>query len=131
MKFSLLSILATLTVATQQQCSAFVVNNRNSNSNICQSTSVTSNQGSLLIVHGTVELEPEPEGGEEVSPLKSLEDTKVKNMGEAEGANSDSGTPYNFWMTTVAKGALVKSLHGQVLRESKKQANFPGFRKVR
>ena len=77
-----------------------------------------------------VELAPEPEGGEEVTALKSLEGTRVKNMGEVEGITNDDGTVYNFWINGLAQGALIKELNTQVLKDAKKKADFPGFRKV-
>jgi len=76
-----------------------------------------------------VELEPEPEGGEELTPVKTMAGARMKNMGEASGVTSDEGTVYKFWLTAKAEGALLKSIHSDVLKESAKKANFPGFRK--
>jgi len=76
-----------------------------------------------------VELIPEPEGGEDVTAQQTLEGSRVKNMGEVEGAKSDDGTVYNFWITATAEAALIKKLNTQVLKDAAKQADFPGFRK--
>lgn len=77
-----------------------------------------------------VELTPEPEGGEELTAVKSMDGSRLKNMGEAEGVSSDDGTVFKFWLTATAQGPLVKQLNTQVLKDASKQANFPGFRKV-
>jgi FKBP-type peptidyl-prolyl cis-trans isomerase (trigger factor) len=60
----------------------------------------------------------------------------MKKMGEAEGltgvrdddADADA-TVYKYWLKATVEGSLVKEIHGTVLRESAKKANFPGFRK--
>jgi hypothetical protein len=77
-----------------------------------------------------VELDPEPEGGEEITPLSSLPDCRVKNMGEQPKIKSDDGPVYEFWMMASAEGALVKEIRTQILKDASKKANFPGFRKV-
>ena len=79
-----------------------------------------------------VELEPEPEGGEELTPLSTMEGSRVKNMGEcAEGSKGEDGeTVFDFWLTAIADGGLVKKLRAQVSKDAAKNANFPGFRKV-
>jgi len=76
-----------------------------------------------------VELTPEPEGGEELTAVKTMPGSRMKNMGEADGVTSDQGTVYSFWMQATANGALIKDLNNQVLKDAKKKANFPGFRK--
>lgn len=76
-----------------------------------------------------VELKPEPEGGEELTPVKTIEGSRMKNMGEASGIQSDEGTVFSIWFQATANGALVKDLNTQVLKDAKKKANFPGFRK--
>ena len=83
-----------------------------------------------MMLHAAVELKPEPEGGDEVSAVKSMDGSRLKNMGAAEGIQNDDGTVYKFWLTATAKGALIKELHNQVLKDASKKANFPGFRKV-
>ncbi len=76
------------------------------------------------------ELVPEPEGGEEITAIKTLNGSRMKNMGEAVGVSSDDGaTVYKFWLTANVEGALVKEIHSEVLKQSAKNANFPGFRK--
>lgn len=79
-----------------------------------------------------VELVPEPQGGEELQATSSgMLDSRVKNMGQAEGAKSDGGaTVYRFWLSSVAEGELVKQIRTQILKDASKKANFPGFRKV-
>merc|ERR1719253_2093939 len=78
----------------------------------------------------TVELEPEPEGGEEISALTVMEGSRIKNMGECSETKSENGdTVYNFWMTAIADGELVKKLRTQVSKDAARNANFPGFRK--
>jgi hypothetical protein len=84
------------------------------------------------VVLNAVELIPEPEGGEDLTALKTLEGSRVKNMGEAEGTKKhDEGTVYKFWITATAQGALIKELNTKVLKDASKEAQFPGFRKVR
>lgn len=79
-----------------------------------------------------VELEPEPEGGEELAPIKSSPNTRMKKLKELPNVKSDDGTSmvYEFWMTAVADGALVKEIRTTILKDASKKANFPGFRKV-
>jgi FKBP-type peptidyl-prolyl cis-trans isomerase (trigger factor) len=36
---------------------------------------------------------------------------------------------HKFWLTATVEGVLIKELHSEVLKESAKKANFPGFRK--
>jgi hypothetical protein len=75
-------------------------------------------------------LEPEPEGGKELSPLKTLPNCRMKEI----SGSTAAGLPadgFQFWMTAEADGKLVKEIRTQVLKEAAKKANFPGFRKVR
>lgn len=76
-----------------------------------------------------VELEPEPEGGEEITPRASMPGCRMKNMGPAKDCSSDDGEPFNFWMTGQVDGALIKEVRTQVLKDAAKKAQFPGFRK--
>lgn len=78
-----------------------------------------------------VELTPEPDGGDELTALKTMEGSRMKNMGEVEGVSDEDGTVYKFWLSATAQGPLVKQLNTQVLKDAAKKANFPGFRKVR
>lgn len=85
-----------------------------------------------------IELVAEPEGGEEITAVKTMEGSRMKKMGEAEGltgvrddgeADEEEGTIYKYWLKARVEGPLVQEIHGTVLRESAKKANFPGFRK--
>jgi hypothetical protein len=72
-----------------------------------------------------VPLEPEPEGGEELTALSSMEATRMKNMGEASGMTSDEGLPvYNFWLQSIAQGELVKEYKVNMLKEAKKNVRI-------
>jgi hypothetical protein len=75
-----------------------------------------------------VDLIPEPEGGQELIPNNSMDGTRVKLMGEADGLSSDDGTVYKFWMQTIAQGELIKKFKIDILKESKKKvrAHFVG-----
>lgn len=79
---------------------------------------------------GSVELVPEPEGGDELTAAKTMTGSRMKNMGETEGVKDDNGTVYKFWLTATAEGPLIKQLNTQILKDASKKANFPGFRKV-
>ena len=104
--------------------SAFVVNPSSATPAFATKTSTAQ--------YMAVELEPEPEGGEEISAINVMEGSRVKNMGECSETKSENGeTVYDFWMTAVADGELVKKLRTQVSKDAAKNANFPGFRKVR
>lgn len=107
----------TISLLLVAECSAFV--------------SKPSFSGRQPLALNAVELVPEPEGGEDVPSLKTLDGSRVKNMGEAPGATSEDGTVYSFWITARAEGALIKELNSKVLKDAAKKANFPGFRKVR
>lgn len=106
-----------LTFVYFQECNSFMV------ASLVHPTT----RGSLLFA--SFELEPEPEGGEELIPRNSMPGARVKNMGEAQGCKSDDGTPYSIWMTAEVEGALVKEIRTQILKDASKKANFPGFRK--
>jgi hypothetical protein len=77
-----------------------------------------------------VELEAEPEGGEELTPFTSLPSCRMKKMEELK-VDTELGTPYQFWMEAEVDGTLIKQIRTQILKDASKQANFPGFRKVR
>jgi len=90
-----------------------------------------------------VELEPEPEGGEELKAVKAtVPDCRMKKMKElppkaanmkktATDTDNEVGVISQYWMTAVADGNLVKELRTKLLKEASRKANFPGFRKVR
>ena len=78
-----------------------------------------------------VELEPEPEGGVELTALSTLAGARMKQMEELKDVSSDLGTPYQFWMTCTVAGELIKSIRTNIMKDASKRANFPGFRKVR
>mmetsp|Transcript_6902 Transcript_6902/g.7776 ORF Transcript_6902/g.7776 Transcript_6902/m.7776 type:complete len:458 (-) Transcript_6902:12-1385(-) len=83
------------------------------------------------------QLIPEPEGGEELTSIKTMADSRMKKMGKATGLtgvrtggeDDEDGTIYQFWLTAKVEGALVKETHTIVLKDSAKKADFPGFRK--
>jgi hypothetical protein len=77
-----------------------------------------------------VELEPEPEGGEDVTPVSTMAGTRMKNMGENADLKSDKGQVHKFWLLAEAEGNLVKEIRNQILKDARQKANFPGFRKV-
>jgi len=77
-----------------------------------------------------VELHAEPEGGEEMAQLKKVTGMRMKNMGPVQGVTGKSGgQAYNFWMTAIAPGELVKEIRSKITKDASKNANFPGFRK--
>lgn len=78
-----------------------------------------------------VELVPEPDGGEEMNAIKSMAGSRMKNMGENADVKNDDGTVYKFWLLSVAEADLIKEIRTQIMKDAKKKANFPGFRKVR
>jgi hypothetical protein len=67
-----------------------------------------------------VELTPEPEGGEELQAISTVAETRMKNMGEADGVTSDEGTVYQFWLSTIADGEMIKQIRTQVLKDASK-----------
>lgn len=101
------------------QCSAFVTQ------------PAFSGRRSALVLNA-VELEPEPEGGEEIQAVSTMPGSRMKNMGEATGvkAKAGAGTAYNFWLTAQADATLIKTINTRVLKDASKKAEFPGFRKV-
>eukprot|EP00816_Leptocylindrus_hargravesii_P004635 CAMPEP_0196819358 /NCGR_PEP_ID=MMETSP1362-20130617/70197_1 /TAXON_ID=163516 /ORGANISM="Leptocylindrus danicus, Strain CCMP1856" /LENGTH=216 /DNA_ID=CAMNT_0042197813 /DNA_START=73 /DNA_END=723 /DNA_ORIENTATION=- len=80
-------------------------------------------------VRASYELEPEPEGGEEIEATSTLPGSRLKNMGENNDLKSDDGQVYNFWMSATAPGSSVKEFRTRILKEASRKANFPGFRK--
>lgn len=135
-----LACLATVTLfVDQDRCfaTAFIVGGEiNGNINL--------NVDSIILMRTTagavVEMEPEPEGGEEVPSIKTMPGSRMKNMGEATGLtvvreaekDDDGSEPaaiYKFWLSATAEGALVKEIHQTVLKDSQRKADFPGFRK--
>ena len=84
---------------------------------------------SSSVMFAGVELAPEPEGGEEISTIGvSLPGSRMKNMGENTELKSDVGQVFNFWMTATAQGDSIKRYRTEILKQSAKKANFPGFR---
>jgi len=71
------------------------------------------------------ELVAEPEGGEEISPVKTMAGSRMKNMGEAEGLSGvrseedaeTQGTINKYWLTAKVEGSLVREIHQTVLKE--------------
>ena len=100
-----------------QSCSAFVL----------RPTVSTKSLPSAMFM--AVELEPEPEGGEELTTGTTMPETRVKKMKELPDIKSDDGIACQFWMKSQADGALIKEVRTQILKDASKKANFPGFRK--
>lgn len=75
-----------------------------------------------------VALEPEPEGGIEITPKQSMPGCRMKELQPLSEMKSDKPA-YKFWMTAIAEGALIKEIRTQILKDASKKANFPGFRK--
>jgi hypothetical protein len=90
------------------------------------------------------ELAAEPEGGEEVAPLvvggaaKAGYTIRLKDLGpvadddEAKYLESEDElgrVVHNFWLTAIADGNEIEKIRSDVLKQSAKNANFPGFRK--
>lgn len=89
-----------------------------------QST-IPSSSGSTTLLRAA-ELEPEPEGGEELTKISSsMQGSRMKNMGPD---GKEEGV-FNFWLTATADGKNVKKFRVQTEKEASKKANFPGFRK--
>lgn len=78
-----------------------------------------------------VALEPEPEDGEEITPLKSMAGCRMKKLQELKNIKSENGPAYQFWMTATVDGSMIKEYNTELLKNAKKKANFPGFRKVK
>jgi hypothetical protein len=85
----------------------------------------------------TVELKPEPDNGKELTSVKTMTGSRMKDMGEAtgltgvrnKGEEDANETVYKFWLKARVEGPLIKEIHTTVLKDSAKKANFPGFRK--
>ena len=90
------------------------------------------------------ELLAEPDDGEELAPLVSGGATKagytirLKDLGpvadddEAKYLESEDElgrVVHNFWLTAIADGNEIEKIRLDVLKQSAKNANFPGFRK--
>jgi hypothetical protein len=75
------------------------------------------------------ELDPEPEGGEILTPRTSIPGCQMKQMDEVKKSKSGD-LAYSFWMSAQAEGALIKEIRTQILKDASKKANFPGFKKV-
>jgi hypothetical protein len=95
-----------------------------------QPTNVSSNKNDATTRSRMVALVAEPDGGEELTAIKSIEGARMKNMGVADDANGKDGPAYNFWMTAKVSGKSISEFRAQISKEASKKANFPGFRKV-
>jgi hypothetical protein len=105
-----------------QQCGAFVVGPSAS-----FSVAVVPRRSALGMA---VELHPELEGGDEMTPKSSIPGCRMKKMEALPDSKSDDGPVYKFWMTAEADANLIKEFRTQLLKDASKKANFPGFRKV-
>ena len=54
------------------------------------------------------ELEPEPEGGEEIQAIDSMAGSRMKNMGIVDEKAEDGSDAFSFWMTAEADGQMIK-----------------------
>eukprot|EP00542_Grammatophora_oceanica_P016671 CAMPEP_0194033000 /NCGR_PEP_ID=MMETSP0009_2-20130614/5821_1 /TAXON_ID=210454 /ORGANISM="Grammatophora oceanica, Strain CCMP 410" /LENGTH=215 /DNA_ID=CAMNT_0038673599 /DNA_START=1 /DNA_END=648 /DNA_ORIENTATION=+ len=77
------------------------------------------------------EVVAEPDGGEEVDCVSTMDNTKVKQMSPSEGNIKGEGgeEAFKFWISTVVESSLILSLKKETMKGAKKKANFPGFRK--
>lgn len=76
-------------------------------------------------------LQPEPEGGEEISSIDTMPGSRMKNMGASGDEQQQEGEAqvHTFWLEAEADGKLIKEYRIQVEKDASKKANFPGFRK--
>ena len=77
------------------------------------------------------ELVAEPEGGEEIQSIDTMPDSRMKNMGKSKDLKSDEGEVFTFWLTASADAKMIGEFRKQVEKDASRNANFPGFRKVR
>lgn len=85
-------------------------------------------RSSALNLH--YELKAEPVGGEELTSVASMAGSRMKNMGIESSMKSEDGSDvFNFWLTAIADGKLIKEYRTSVEKDASKKANFPGFRK--
>jgi hypothetical protein len=114
MKFSVLFVLASLA-----SCSAFA-----------PQAAFSTKISTVTQLNMAYELKAEPEGGEEIEAIATMDGSRVKNMGATGDKDSDSGDDvYTFWLKAEADGAMIKGFRVQVEKDASKNANFPGFRK--
>uniref|UniRef100_A0A7S1Z771 Trigger factor ribosome-binding bacterial domain-containing protein n=1 Tax=Trieres chinensis TaxID=1514140 RepID=A0A7S1Z771_TRICV len=121
------SVLLLLAAAASSTCDAFVPAPAFSSARSSSSSSAPS----LLM---SVDLAPEPEGGEELTAVDTMAGSRMKVMGETETDDpnvkaEDGSTVYDFWLTAEADGTLIKEVRTRVSKDASRKANFPGFRK--
>jgi len=78
------------------------------------------------------ELVAEPEGGEEISAVDTMPNSRMKNMGvhpELKSKEDENDPVYTFWLTAEADGKIIAEYRKTVEKDASKNANFPGFRK--
>mmetsp|Transcript_60506 Transcript_60506/g.148447 ORF Transcript_60506/g.148447 Transcript_60506/m.148447 type:complete len:223 (+) Transcript_60506:103-771(+) len=120
---TILLVLLVVSVSTLTPPSAVV------NAFVGPTTSTRSVSSSSLL-RAAPELEPEPEGGDELTAIKTLAGSRMKKMSPVDNIKSEDGSPVSeFWLSAKVEGSAVQSIHSEVLKESAKKANFPGFRK--
>lgn len=61
----------------------------------------------------------EPDGGDELVAQSTMDETRMKKMDLADGIKSDDGTVYNFWLSSLAEGELIKEYKITMLKEAK------------
>lgn len=109
-----LSVIIAILALTSSPCSAFTA-----------PRAFTINPRSVSEL-SMAELVSEPEGGDEMAQIDPMEDSRMKNMGNADEKGDDV---YSFWMTAKAEGSIVKKIRTDLLKQAGKNADFPGFRK--
>jgi len=76
-----------------------------------------------------VDLEPEPEGGKEMTQFDTgLDQARMKDMGATE-EKRDGSDVHKFWLQASADGSVIKKTRTTVVKEASRKADFPGFRK--
>mmetsp|Transcript_15080 Transcript_15080/g.22449 ORF Transcript_15080/g.22449 Transcript_15080/m.22449 type:complete len:218 (-) Transcript_15080:84-737(-) len=113
-----------LIAALAQSCSAFTVPHPTGVVSTTSSPFVTSTK------LNAVELQAEPEGGDEIVQVSTMAESRMKNMGLNDEIKGEDGADvYNFWLQAEVDGSLIKEIRTQVTKDASKKANFPGFRK--
>jgi hypothetical protein len=97
---------------------------------VAPSPFVSTIKARTMSLFAAMELEPEPEGGEEIVSQNTVPGCRIKKMVAVPEIASDDGEVYEFWLTATAEAAMIHEIRTTVLKDASKKANFPGFRKV-